>query len=255
VISLGIDAGSTTIKIIGIDENKNIVFEKIENTEPEVDKQVERLLKDIDLSKITVVATGYGSNLIKFADKKVTEITCHAVGAFNYFNRGGTLIDIGGQDSKVVIISNKGKVLDFTMNDKCAAGTGRFLENIAWRLKIPVEKMGEIAINSNSEVKISSTCAVFAESEVISMLSKGEKLEAVIKGLHRALAKRIGAMANSLNIYPPLILSGGVAKNRAIQKMLQDELGFEVLIPENPQIIGAYGAAILGLNKNNIDKI
>ena len=248
MISMGIDAGSTTIKIIGIDENKKIVFEKIENTEPEVDKQVERLLKDIDLSKITVIATGYGSNLIKFADKKVTEITCHAVGAFNYFRRGGTLIDIGGQDSKVIIISDNGKVLDFTMNDKCAAGTGRFLENIAWRLKILVEKMGEIALNSNSEVKISSTCAVFAESEVISMLSRGEKLEAVIKGLHRALAKRISAMANLLNIYPPLILSGGVAKNKAIQKMIQDEIGFEALIPKNPQIIGAYGAAILGVN-------
>ncbi len=251
MISLGIDAGSTTIKIIGIDENKSIVFKKIENSEPEVEKQIKRLLKNIDLSKITIVATGYGSNLIEFADKKVTEITCHAVGAFNYFNKGGTLIDIGGQDSKVVIISDNGKVLDFTMNDKCAAGTGRFLENIAWRLKIPVEKIGDMAINSENEVKISSTCAVFAESEVISMLSRGEKLEAVIKGLHRALAKRIGAMAGSLNIYPPIILSGGVAKNRAIQKMLQDELGFEALIPEDPQIIGAYGAAILGANNES----
>ncbi len=248
MVSLGIDAGSTTIKIIGIDKNKKIVFEKIENTEPDVDKQVKRLLKNIKISEIKIVVTGYGSNLIKFATKKVTEITCHATGVFYYFKKGGTLIDIGGQDSKVVIISENGKVIDFTMNDKCAAGTGRFLENIAWRLKIPVERMGDIALNSEKEVNISSTCAVFAESEVISMLARGEELEAVIKGLHRALVKRIGAMANSLNIFPPLILSGGVSKNIAIQRMLQEELGFNTLIPENPQIIGAYGAAILGID-------
>ncbi len=249
MVSLGIDAGSTTIKIIGIDKNKKIVFEKIENTEPDIDKQVKRLLKNIKISEIKIVVTGYGSNLIKFATKKVTEITCHATGAFYYFKKGGTLIDIGGQDSKVVIISDNGKVLDFTMNDKCAAGTGRFLENIAWRLKIPVERMGDIALNSEKEVNISSTCAVFAESEVISMLARGEELEAVIKGLHRALVKRIGAMANSLNIFPPLILSGGVSKNKAIQRMLKEELGFNILIPENPQIIGAYGAAILGIDR------
>ena len=251
VVAIGIDAGSTALKIVGIDENKKIVFSFTEDTEPEIEKQVDSLLNGIsdkyNISKAKIVATGYGSNLIKISHKKVTEITCHATGLYQYFKHGGTGIDIGGQDNKVILIADRGNVIDFVMNDKCASGTGRFLENTAWRLKIPVNKMGEIALSTEKEVPISSTCAVFAESEVISMLARGKKLEEVIRGLHRAMVKRIVSMIYSIGLNSPVMVSGGVVKNKAVVKMLEEEIGEKILIPENPQIIGAYGAALLGL--------
>ncbi len=251
IISIGIDAGSTTLKIVGIAEKRAIAFSIVEDANPLIEKQVDSILSqlanDYDLKTATVVATGYGSNLIK-ADKKITEITCHAKGIFEHFKTGGTAVDIGGQDNKVILLSDNGRVLDFIMNDKCASGTGRFLENTAWRLKIPIEKMAEIALNCKEEVPISSTCAVFAESEVISQLSRGKKLEHVIKGLHRAMVKRITAMIYGIGLKPPLMLSGGVAKNKAVVYMLEEETGEKPLIPDNPQTIGALGAAIFGLS-------
>ncbi len=252
VKSIGIDAGSTTLKMVGVDEEGKILFSIIEDADPKIEEQTDRLLGELknnyDIENSKIVATGYGSNLIK-ADKKVTEITCHAKGIYEYFKTGGTAVDIGGQDNKVILISKSGKVIDFIMNDKCASGTGRFLENTAWRLKIPTEKMAEIALSSDSEVKISSTCAVFAESEVISQLSRGQKLEHVIKGLHRAMVKRITSMVYTVGFNPPLMLSGGVAKNKAVAQMLEEELGEKPLIPENPQIMGAFGAALIGLSE------
>ncbi len=250
VESIGIDAGSTTLKIVGVDKDKKIIFSIVEDADPRIELQTEKLMesikKEYTIENATIIATGYGSNLIK-ADKKITEITCHAKGIYEYFKSGGTAVDIGGQDNKVILISKEGKVIDFIMNDKCASGTGRFLENTAWRLKIPIEKMAELALNSDDEVSISSTCAVFAESEVISQLSRGQRLEHVLKGLHRAMAKRITAMIYAIGFSPPLMLSGGVAKNKTVIKMLEDEMGEKPLIPDNPQIIGAFGAALLGI--------
>ncbi len=254
ISSLGIDAGSTVVKIVGIDENKRIIFSVLEQTDPRIEIQVESMLAevrrkyDVDAS-VPVVATGYGSELIKDATRRVTEITAHARGIFEYFSRGGTLVDIGGQDSKVILIGDNGAVVDFLMNDKCAAGTGRFIETSAWRLKIPIEEMGNMAFLSREEVAISSTCAVFAESEVISRLAHGEKLEAVVRGLHRSLVKRIVAMVHAVGFKPPLMLSGGVIKNRAIRAMMEEELGREALVPDEPQLMGAYGAAVIGLHR------
>ncbi len=252
VKSIGIDAGSTTLKIVGINGEGKILFSIVEDADPKVEEQTQRLLDKLkekyETKNSKIVATGYGSNLIE-ADKKVTEITCHARGIYEYFKTGGTAVDIGGQDNKVILISKSGKVVDFLMNDKCASGTGRFLENTAWRLKIPIEKMAELALKSDGEVQISSTCAVFAESEVISHLSRGHKLEHVIKGLHRAMVKRITSMIYAVGFNPPLMLSGGVAKNRAVIEMLEEELGEKPLIPENPQIVGAFGAALIGLSE------
>ena len=250
VKSIGIDAGSTTLKIVGVGKEGKILFSIIEDADPKIEEQTDKLLGELksnyDIENPKIVATGYGSNLIK-ASKKVTEITCHAKGIYEYFKTGGTAVDIGGQDNKVILISKNGKVIDFIMNDKCASGTGRFLENTAWRLKIPTENMAELALNSDSEVKISSTCAVFAESEVISQLSRGQKLEHVIKGLHRAMVKRITSMVYAIGFNPPLMLSGGVAKNKAVVQMLEEELNTKPLIPEDPQIMGAFGAALIGL--------
>jgi predicted CoA-substrate-specific enzyme activase len=251
IVAIGIDAGSTTLKIVGIDQEKNIVFKLIEDAQPLIEKQVDSLLKKLsenyDINSAKIVATGYGSNLIK-ADKKITEISCHAKGIYEYFKTPGTAVDIGGQDNKVILIGKNGKVIDFIMNDKCASGTGRFLENTAWRLKIPIQDMAKMALSTNKEVSISSVCAVFAESEVISHLARGKKLEEVIRGLHRAMVKRITAMINSIGLTPPLMLSGGVVKNRAVVEMLKEETGQNPLIPQDPQIMGAFGAAIFGLS-------
>jgi predicted CoA-substrate-specific enzyme activase len=177
----------------------------------------------------------------------VTEITCHTKGVYREFTRGGTLVDIGGQDSKVIGISAKGDVVDFAMNDKCAAGTGRFLENTARRLGVPLENMGQAALSASEEVSISSTCTVFAESEVISLIAHGVAVEPILRGLHRSLIKRIVAMIRTVGLAPPLMLSGGVAQNQAIPRMLEEETGEKVILPCYPQLMGAYGAALIAL--------
>ncbi len=248
---VGIDAGSTAVKVVVIDSEKRVLYTLIEDTKPFIEEQTGSILKAIREKfsgcEFFVTATGYGAQLVKEADKRVTEISCHARGAFFATGKKGTVIDIGGQDSKVIVVGNDGQVLDFVMNDKCAAGTGRFLENIAWRLKLSFKEMEELALSSGEEVSISSTCAVFAESEVISMLAKGIELKKIVKGIHRALVKRITAMLYSVSFFPPLILSGGVARNRAVQKMIEEETGEKIIVPENPQITGALGAALSGL--------
>ncbi len=246
----GIDAGSTVIKFLIIDSKGNVVKQIKEETEPLLEQQVESILRRVkaegfDIEKIPMVATGYGSNLVKNTDKRITEITCHAKGAFFLFREEALLIDIGGQDSKVVSISSDGTVEDFVMNDKCAAGTGRFLETSAWRLKIPIEEFGKIALSTDEEATISSTCAVFAESEVISRIARGEKPEAIIRGLHRSLVKRIVALASTVGFKERLILTGGVALNPAIVAMIEEETGIKPLLPKNPQMVGALGAAVV----------
>jgi predicted CoA-substrate-specific enzyme activase len=195
------------------------------------------------------VATGYGRRLVQGAARQVTEITCHARGAFHEFGQGGTLVDIGGQDSKVIGIDSNGKVMDFVMNDKCAAGTGRFLENTAARLQVPLERLGEEALSTADEVSISSTCTVFAESEVISLIAHGFPLPSILRGLHRALIGRIAAMIWTVGLAPPLVLSGGGALNPAMRRMLEEETGEKVLLPRHPQLVGAQGAALLAWEK------
>jgi predicted CoA-substrate-specific enzyme activase len=160
---------------------------------------------------------------------------------------GGTLVDIGGQDSKVIGISPRGEVVDFAMNDKCAAGTGRFLENTANRLGVPMETLGEVTLSAKEEVTISSTCTVFAEAEVVSMLAHGVALEPILRGLHRSLIKRIVAMVRTVGLVSPLMLSGGVVQNSAIPEMLAEETGEEIIMPSCPQLMGAYGAALIAL--------
>ena len=250
IVALGIDVGSTTVKMVGIDREGNMTWHYLEPADPRVEDQVDRFLAKVktdvgSLDGVPLVATGYGRNLVHQADKKVTEITCHARGVYKSVGHGGTLVDIGGQDSKVIVIGHNGQVVDFTMNDKCAAGTGRFLENTAGRLRVPLNEMGVVAIESPDEVSISSTCTVFAESEIISMIAHGVEVPPILKGLHRSLVKRIVAMIRSIGLVPPLMLSGGVVKNPAIKKMMEEETGEKVIIPKHPQLMGAYGAALI----------
>lgn len=249
--ALGIDVGSTTTKIVGIDAQGRLLWHLLEPSEPRVEEQVERLLSRAravtPAGNAPLVATGYGRHLVNQATRKVTEITCHARGIYCELGHGGTLVDIGGQDSKVIRIGPNGEVIDFVMNDKCAAGTGRFLENTAARLGVSLDQMGQIALGAHVEVPISSTCTVFAESEIVSLIAHGTALEAVLRGLHRSLIKRIAAMIRTVGPVPPLMLSGGVVRNPAIAQMLGEEMGETITLPEYPQLMGAYGAALIAL--------
>lgn len=253
VQALGIDVGSTTVKMVGVDAGGQMAWHLLEQAEPRVEDQINRFLvssrQDIgDIDHIPLVATGYGRNLAHQATQIVTEITCHAKGIFREFKHGGTLVDIGGQDSKVIRITQEGKVLDFAMNDKCAAGTGRFLENTSSRLGVQVEYIGDEALSTSEEVSISSTCTVFAESEIVSLLAHGVPVPAILRGLHRSLVKRLIALIRTVGLEKPLMLSGGVVRNPAIRYMLSEETGEEIILPEFPQLMGAYGAALIALN-------
>lgn len=193
------------------------------------------------------MATGYGRRLVRQATRHVTEITCHARGVFAATGHGGTLLDVGGQDSKVIQVGADGRVLDFAMNDKCAAGTGRFLEHTAARLDVALDDLGPRACAAPAEQPISSTCTVFAESEIISLIAHGVPVDDILKGLHRSLVSRLVAMVRTLGVRPPLLLSGGVARNSAVRAMLEHDLGLPVVVPPQPQLMGAFGAALVAL--------
>ena len=192
-----------------------------------------------------VVATGYGRINVPFADKQITEITCHAKGVSSLFPTVRIAIDIGGQDAKAIKIVND-KVVGFVMNDKCAAGTGRFLEVIAEALGLKLEEMGGLSLKSERKVSISSTCTVFAEQEVVSRIADGVTIEDILAGLHHAVSGRVYRMAERLRIEPDVVLTGGVAKNIGVVKAMEEHVGFPILVPEEPLLTGAVGAAMLG---------
>lgn len=192
-----------------------------------------------------IVATGYGRVSIPFAHKRVTEISCHAMGAFHLFPDTGIVIDIGGQDSKVIRVGEGGRVLDFTMNDKCAAGTGRFLEVMADKLQVDLNDMGPLSLKAGGEVAISSVCTVFAESEVVSLVAHNHPKEEIIRGLHRAIVNRVWSMVKGIGVRGAVTMSGGVAKNSGVVRLMEEKLGQPIHVYSEPQIIGALGAALL----------
>ena len=249
---VGVDAGSTTCKVVGVDSAGKMLDFRLEPAEPRVADQVARLVENLRAAhqggeQVPLAATGYGRKLIRTATLNTTEITCHARGVFEELGRPGTLVDIGGQDTKVIRIGPQGRPVDFVMNDKCAAGTGRFLEHTAARLNVPIDELGPVALSTKHEEAISSTCTVFAESEVISLIAHGAELEAIVRGLHRSLVSRVYAMVRNLGLTTPLMLSGGVANNSAIRQMLSEVCGHPVLLPQHPQLMGAYGAALIAI--------
>jgi predicted CoA-substrate-specific enzyme activase len=249
-VAVGIDAGSTTCKLVAIDAAGEVIASRLESASPRLEEQAAEMLGSLvaDLAtadSLPAVATGYGRRLVRGAERQVTEITCHARGVFRSLGHGGTLVDLGGQDSKVIRIGKDGRPLDFTMNDKCAAGTGRFLEHTAARLGVRIAELGDRALHALQEEPITSTCTVFAESEIISLIARGADLDAIIRGLHRSLVGRVVAMIRSVGLDPPLILSGGVALNPGVRAMIGEATGEEVLLPPLPQLMGAYGAALI----------
>lgn len=246
----GIDIGSTMTKVVIMDNG--IISSVMGSTGPEqrrlANKVMEKALHRVNLSfkEITyLVATGYGRINVPFADKQITEITCHAKGAAHLFPEAKTIIDIGGQDSKAIKIQN-GRPIDFVMNDKCAAGTGRFLEVTADALGIPIQQMGPIALNAKNPAQISNICTVFAEQEVVARLAEGVPLDDLVAGILESLASRISRMVNRLKVEKELVITGGGAKNVGLVKALSEKLGCAALVPPEPLLTGAVGAALLG---------
>jgi predicted CoA-substrate-specific enzyme activase len=246
----GVDIGSTMTKVVIMDDS--VLASVIGPTGPEHRKLANRVMEEalkkakLSFADITyVVATGYGRINVPFADKQITEISCHAKGVAFLLPEVRTVIDIGGQDSKGIKLRD-GRAVDFVMNDKCAAGTGRFLEVTAEELGVRLEDMGKISLEAKKAESISNTCTVFAAQEVISKLSGGAALADIIAGLHEAIATRVYGMLRRLKIEREVALTGGGAKNIGLVKALEKKLGFAVLVPPEPLLTGAIGAALLG---------
>jgi len=193
-----------------------------------------------------VVATGYGRINVPFADKQFTEVTCHAKAVVHLFPRARTVIDIGGQDAKAIRIDPHGKIVDFAMNDKCAAGSGRFIEVIADSLGVSLDEVGDLSLQSRTPAKISNICTIWAQQEVAARLAQGVGVSDLLAGVHHSLADRIVRMVNRLRVEDAVVLTGGGAKNKGLLRSLSEQLGHEVLVPEEPLITGALGAALLG---------
>jgi predicted CoA-substrate-specific enzyme activase len=254
----GIDAGSRAIKVALIDEGGPEVVAK-----GQVDQGVEQgklacrlfenVLAQVGVSRSQVrriIATGYGRNTVSIANTTITEITCHAVGVRQLVPSAMTVIDIGGQDSKLVRLDRDGKVRDFAMNDRCAAGTGRFLEVVADRLGLSLSDLGPMAARSGSPAVISSMCVVFAETEITGLLAAGRACEDIVAGVQTAIAARIVAMAGR-NVETPVIFTGGVARISGMEVALQTALGQPVAIAPEPQMTGALGAALLARRQSD----
>ena len=247
----GIDLGSLTAKAAIIENGElisHIVMPTGYNSIEISNKVIDECLKKTNLSRediAFIVSTGYGRVNVPFAQKQVTEITCHARGASYIFPNAKTVIDIGGQDSKAMSIDERGRVKDFVMNEKCAAGTGRFLEVMAHALEVDLDAFGNLSLTSEDPAKISSMCTVFAESEVISQIAKGLPKKDIIAGIHDAITSRVVSMARRVPIVDEVVLTGGVSKNIGVVKALEKNLGHEIHISELSQIAGALGAAIL----------
>ncbi len=259
----GIDIGSTITKIVLIDEDENILDSIVRETSPRQRRFANELMKEL-LSRASIhindieaiVATGYGRVNVPFADRTITEITCHAAGVSKIFPDARTIVDIGGQDSKGIRVES-GRVLNFVMNDKCAAGTGRFLDVLCETLGISVSELGRISLRSKNPLEISSTCTVFAQQELASYIAKGASLEDIAYGVYKAIFQRVLSMVKRIGIENDVVLTGGVSKSEGIRRVARDELK-RVFFPKEPLVTGALGAAILAkkiyLQKKAIDK-
>jgi len=249
-VFLGIDIGSSSSKAVIINAQHEILGRAVINTGAGTqgpEKAVEAALREAGLRREDIkysVVTGYGRIAYEKADKQITEISCHARGTARLMPNARTVIDIGGQDAKVIRLNEKGKVENFVMNEKCAAGTGRFLEVMARILDCSIEKLASLSEKATEEITISNTCTVFAESEVISQLSSGAKRENVAQGAHRAVAKRVAGLGSRMGMIPDVIMTGGVALNKGVVAALEKEIGQKIVVAENPQMMGALGAAL-----------
>jgi predicted CoA-substrate-specific enzyme activase len=240
---IGIDLGSRTVKLAAVRDG---ILTDFQLSESGFDPHHQALAMLARYQPRRIIATGYGRHLAHkhFADQVITEIKAHALGARHSFPECRTILDVGGQDSKVISLDAAGRVVNFQMNDKCAAGTGRFLEIMAGSLGYGLAEFGEAPFNSYREVEINSMCTVFAESEVISLKNHGSAPADIARAIHLSVVNRLVNMLNRLGMGDSLVFTGGVARNRFMVAALAEKLGMEVLVPEHPDLTGALGAAL-----------
>jgi (R)-2-hydroxyacyl-CoA dehydratese activating ATPase len=246
----GIDLGSRSIELVVVDSQGKILLQQESDTGFDPMAEARRLLDGVAYERI--MATGYGRNLfeIAFEAPTITEIKAHAAGARAFFPEARNILDIGGQDSKAIALFDNGKVKKFEMNDRCAAGTGKFLEIMARTLGYDITEFGREALMSKKDLTISSMCAVFAESEVTSLIARGENRREIARGLHISVVRRAAAMIQRVAGGGNIVFTGGVAKNPCVRNLLAQKLGCTVLFPNEPQFAGALGAALLAKEKN-----
>ena len=250
--TLGIDIGSSSSKAVILKDGAELVSSAVVQVGTGTSgpgRVMEAVFANIDIKPEDInytVATGYGRFSVENANKQISEITCHAKGIFYLVPTARTIIDIGGQDAKAIALNDKGNITQFYMNDKCAAGTGRFLDVMSRVLEIPLEKMGEAHFQATEWASVSSTCTVFAESEVISQLSKGLTRESIVAGVHKSVATKACSLVRRCgSIMNDVVMCGGVAQNPGAVDAIEKELGQKITVAPNPQITGALGAALL----------
>jgi predicted CoA-substrate-specific enzyme activase len=252
----GVDVGSTQTKAVVVDESRRIVGRSLIETGANVVSAAERAFQiavddaTLDRSRIDyVIGTGYGRYKVVFGDMQVTEIVCHARGAAEMFPGTRTVLDMGGQDTKAIRVREGGEVLDFCMNDKCAAGTGRFLQSAAAALQLDLAQLGPTALRGRRPVPISTTCTVFAESEVLSWLARGRVIEDILLGVHRSIGQRSIGLLRRVGVDEEITFTGGVTRNPAMVAVLEDMLGVRLNIGDDSHYMGALGAALFALER------
>ena len=255
---LGIDAGSSYIKLVLMDETETLASQDVVPRGADIDASCQACFDElmdrcqIDRSQIArITATGYGRKQVALCDDAITEIIAAAIGAYTIDSTVRCVIDIGGQDSKIIAVDPSGKVLDFVMNQKCSAGTGKFLEVTSASLGVPIEQLGLLSQKSNKVLKLTSTCTVFAESEIVSCIARGEKKEDIIRALHRTISGQVRGLLSQLNAFEEgtIAFVGGLALNVGMVDELSDTLKQKVFVPRHPQFVGARGAAIVAKRK------
>ena len=253
---LGVDSGSTSTNAVIMDQNRRIAAFAVVRTGAKARESAEKVLREVlEKARLTrddiswIVSTGYGRVSISYADENVTEISCHGKGA-HYFNPAiRTILDIGGQDSKAIHLNESGEVKDFVMNDKCAAGTGRFLEMIARTLEVSIDELGSIALESKEKIEITSMCSVFAESEVISLIANNREKADIADGVCHAIANKAFSLLRRVGMEPDFMMTGGVAKNPGVVRAIEEKIGNPLYICPEPEIVGAAGAALYALER------
>ncbi|MFX1280395.1 MAG: acyl-CoA dehydratase activase [Promethearchaeota archaeon] len=252
MIVAGCDVGSLTGKAVILKDGKVLSYSIVPTT-PKPERTAKNAMdaalikENLSLNDIEfIVGTGYGRVKIPFANSEISELTCHGRGAHSFIPSIRTIIDVGGQDCKVIKVDKNGKILDFAMNDKCAAGTGRFLEVMAKTLELKLEELGPISLEAKNQAKITAQCSVFAETEVVSLMADGIEVSDIVAGIHDAIASRIMSLVYRVGLEEDFTITGGVAKNTGVVTYLEKRIGVEAKdLPIDPQIIGALGAALI----------
>lgn len=256
IYAAGVDVGSTQTKAVLLNDKREIIARALTDTGANViraaDRAFEELLRNATLERrqvAYVVGTGYGRYKVSFGDAQITEISCHARGASYIFPHTQTVIDMGGQDAKGIKVGEEGDVKDFVMNDKCAAGTGRFLANAAEALGLSLDDIGGIALKAKNPVRLTTVCTVFVESDIMSYLAQGKKVEDILGGVHSAIAARTISLVRRVGIEEEVTFTGGVSRNIGMVRALEEKLGMKLNVSDDSHFVGALGASLFALER------